>query len=423
MQVFLSTEFTDEAILNQLESEEHQMLVGDHGPSELKVCTITLAKTIRGSSCSTRTEALAAINGLGVGRFELEALDGLRTIAESFLQRSTSKQRGLPTHSTTATTAATAHKGEDPLLGQKLKGYTVHRFLAKGSGGLIYTATTLNDGESFVAKLLFESGAHEYEIAQQLKGLSRCIQYLDCITSEQGQTWFILPLVQPNVQGFSDLRQYIAAANDADNRDGLGSQQFAQRIALQLLEGLEQVSSRGIVLRDVKPDNVLVDRTGNVFWADFGLAVDLHHLHSPEKDLVAYWYDVCKLIPRPKWQARRPPERAFQFSAPPSAFDSYMLGIIFVCMACGIDFPHLDQAEMKHRTEVLLGSDLPTDYLKSFELGRSLSEFPAKYLARFQTRFGSEFGLKLFQLSNQMLSRDPGQRPSPSQGLAELLNV
>lgn len=417
MQVFLSSEFADEAILNQLESEEHQMLVGDHGPSDLKVCTITLAKTIRGSS--SRAEALAAINALGVGRFELAALDGLRTIAESFLQRSTSKQRGLPTH---AGAAATTAKEQDPLIGQRLKGYTVHRFLAKGSGGLIYTATTVDGGESFVAKLLFESGAHEYDIAQRLAGSSRCIQYLDCITSEQGQTWFILPLVRPNQQGFSDLRQYIAAADEHGN-DGLGNVAFSQRIALQLLEGLEQVSSRGVVLRDVKPDNVLVDGSGNVFWADFGLAVDLHHLHSPEEDLVAYWYDVCKLIPRPKWQARRPPERAFQFSAPPSAFDSYMLGIILVCMACGIDFPHLEQAEMKRRAEALLGADLPADYLKSFELGRSLSDFPATYLARFQSRFGSEFGRKLFQLSSQMLRRDPAQRPSPAQALEELLSV
>src|SRR5262249_56743807 len=44
------------------------------------------------------------------------------------------------------------------------------------------------------------------------------------------------------------------------------------RIGIQVAEALEYANRQGILHRDVKPSNLLLDNHGNVWIADFGLA-------------------------------------------------------------------------------------------------------------------------------------------------------
>ncbi len=46
----------------------------------------------------------------------------------------------------------------------------------------------------------------------------------------------------------------------------------AQSYLYQLLKGLDACHRRGIMHRDLKPQNLLVDRSGTLKLADFGLA-------------------------------------------------------------------------------------------------------------------------------------------------------
>ena len=54
----------------------------------------------------------------------------------------------------------------------------------------------------------------------------------------------------------------------------------AVRLAAQILEGLRALHSLGIVHRDVKPGNVLLERDGGVKLADFGLALRIERAET-----------------------------------------------------------------------------------------------------------------------------------------------
>lgn len=70
------------------------------------------------------------------------------------------------------------------------------------------------------------------------------------------------------------VSQFIAGSNLAELLDQQCLQSFqAVEILLPLVDALQHVHERGIVHRDVKPANILIDHSGKPYLADFGLAL------------------------------------------------------------------------------------------------------------------------------------------------------
>jgi serine/threonine protein kinase len=67
------------------------------------------------------------------------------------------------------------------------------------------------------------------------------------------------------------VSEYVDGANLAELRER-GQEPRTEVLAQALLEALAKVHEAGIVHRDVKPGNVLVDSTGRVLLTDFGIA-------------------------------------------------------------------------------------------------------------------------------------------------------
>ena len=148
--------------------------------------------------------------------------------------------------------------------------YKLCSVLGKGSAGTIYLAFDVA-GEKVVAlKHLSIEAMRRFPNAvarfgREARILARCrhpnlVRYLDCGRAE-GRPYFVMELVHGR-----SLADHLA--------DHEVSLRQALRIAHGDARGLDYIHQKGIVHRDVKPANILLEKDLTPRLADFGLARD-----------------------------------------------------------------------------------------------------------------------------------------------------
>ncbi len=157
----------------------------------------------------------------------------------------------------------------EPLEITEIKQYRVVRELGRGAMGAVYEAVDGRNGERVAIKLLhpwlasseqafrdrFEREAH---IAALLR--SPYTVRLQDFGVASGSYFLVMEYVDG-----SSVAQELAT-------HGPFEPQRAVRIAAQVARALEEASARGVVHRDIKPDNILLAADGKVKVADFGIA-------------------------------------------------------------------------------------------------------------------------------------------------------
>ena len=145
-----------------------------------------------------------------------------------------------------------------------------YELIAPLGGGMaeVYRARDANLGRTVAIKILTEAGMADQEVYARFLAEAR-------LTGS---------LVHENIIGFYDYgeqdgRSYLVM--EYFDGESLGAAIRGWRtgdlrnkllIARQIANGLAYVHSKGIIHRDVKPDNVWIDSAGNVKIIDFGVA-------------------------------------------------------------------------------------------------------------------------------------------------------
>ena len=156
-----------------------------------------------------------------------------------------------------------------PAAGERIGSYVLADLLGEGGMGRVYRASGAG-GVDVALKLLREELARDPVYRRRFTreaSLALKVRHGHVVaTLDHGEVDGTLYLAQQFIPGDS-----VRAVLRRRGRLEIGE---TIRIAVEVAAGLGAVHGAGLVHRDVKPDNVMLDEQGRAYLADFGLAKD-----------------------------------------------------------------------------------------------------------------------------------------------------
>jgi tetratricopeptide (TPR) repeat protein len=240
--------------------------------------------------------------------------------------------------------------------------YHIIEKLGRGGMGEVYKVKDTKLDEEVALKLIKPEIANDSRTIQRFRNelkLARKITHKNVCRMfdfhEEGKIPFI---TMEYVQGES-LKASI-------QKQGIIPEEKTIDIAQQIGRGLSEAHEWGVVHRDLKPQNIMIDAKGNAKIMDFGIA------HSLEVEGVT---QTGMMIGTPDYMS---PEQAEGLEADQRS-DIYSLGIILYEMATGKVPFEGDTAlsvALKHKTEAPADPIVGEAYNRAFELCKKIGETP-----------------------------------------------
>ncbi|MBI3974957.1 MAG: Stk1 family PASTA domain-containing Ser/Thr kinase [Armatimonadetes bacterium] len=153
--------------------------------------------------------------------------------------------------------------------GTTLGGYQVEAAIGQGGMAAVYRARRLRDGQTAALKILREQYAADAEFVERFQREARAVASLThpnmVQVYESGEADGVHFIAMEFVEG-QDLKRRL--------RESGGPLEVAEavRIGVQVCEVLDYAHRRGIIHRDIKPQNILLTADGVVKVTDFGIA-------------------------------------------------------------------------------------------------------------------------------------------------------
>jgi serine/threonine protein kinase len=187
--------------------------------------------------------------------------------------------------------------------GAPLGDFRIVREIGRGGMGIVYEAEQLSLGRRVALKLLPFAGALDPRQLQRFKNEAQAAAHLHHpnivpvygVGCERGVHYYAMQLIEgqtlatmiaslrerPRASGLQPpgaltvavpTRPAAAASTQPSDARDPGFLRTAAGLGMQAAEALEHAHQLGVVHRDVKPANLLVDARGNLWILDFGLA-------------------------------------------------------------------------------------------------------------------------------------------------------
>ncbi len=146
--------------------------------------------------------------------------------------------------------------------------YEIKAKVGQGGMSYVYRASDLKLGREVAIKVLKEEFSGDEEFVEKFNNEARSAARLSHAnivaaydTVDRDDLHYI---VMELVEGIT-LKNYISRKEKLTNKETIG-------IAIQAAEGIAEAHRKGIIHRDIKPQNIIISKDGKVKVADFGIA-------------------------------------------------------------------------------------------------------------------------------------------------------
>jgi WD40 repeat protein len=204
----------------------------------------------------------------------------------------------------------------DDLISQTVKGYELRERIGAGGLGVVYRAHQKQINREVAIKIIQPMYANHPDFIRRFEAEAQLIARLEHI--------HIIPLYdywrEPD-RAYLVMRWLRGGSVRHTLAHGPWEVEAVAQLLDQMAAALQLAHQKGVIHRDIKPDNILLDDNGNAYLTDFGIAVEM----LGDQDRRA------SIIGSP---AYIPPETLLGEPATPQA-DIYSLGIVLYELLTG----------------------------------------------------------------------------------------
>ena len=283
---------------------------------------------------------------------KIESAQGIEVevVKDDGLQVKASAAAGAPVQAVEgrgpADTTITQAGGLDWLRGKLGDKYEVLDFLGRGGMGAVYKARQKSPSRLVALKVMLggalasEKARKRFEREAQAAANVRhpCIVPVFEVGEVEGQPYFTMEFVEGQ-----ELGRYV--------RQNRLDRAAVCRLMVDICMAVDFAHTRGVIHRDLKPGNIMVDKQGHVRILDFGLA-RIAREDSPAMSMLTMSGDV---MGTPRYMS---PEQAL---AKPGEIDGrtdvYSLGVVFYELIVGIPPYNIEGLQGLRAYEVLMKAE------------------------------------------------------------------
>jgi serine/threonine protein kinase len=204
------------------------------------------------------------------------------------------------------------------LTGTTVRGYHIGERIGSGGYGEVYRATQLSVNRDVAVKIILPQYANDPSFVADFEAEAKLVAQLEHINivplHDYWQDDSGAYLVMRFIQGGS-LRTMLT-------KQGALPMTRTLRLVEQIADALSAAHEAGVVHRDLKPDNILIDQRGNAYLTDFGIAKRLEDENASATDAIKGTFAYLS------------PEQIQQADVSP-ATDIYALGVVLYEMLAG----------------------------------------------------------------------------------------